>query len=303
MSVASKGDRIRGMTGYGTGSAEAAGVRVDVEIRGGNNRFLDARVKLPAEVAALEAELRQGLVARVARGRVDATVTLAAGRAERVRLEVRRGLVQAYLDVARDLRRRHRLKGTLAVDQVLALPGVVQVLPESGAAVEAAAEATRAAFTAAVEAFDAMRADEGRRIRIDLLERVGAIAADTAAIAEAAAREPALAAGRLRARVESLLEGEQRIDAGRLAQEVALLADRVDISEEVVRLNGYVEQARGLLASPPGPLGKLLDFVMQEMNRESNTIASKSEALPICQAALRIRSAVEAIREQVQNLE
>jgi len=84
---------------------------------------------------------------------------------------------------------------------------------------------------------------------------------------------------------------------------VALLADRVDITEELVRLRGYVVQARELLSTPPGPIGKMLDFVMQEMNRESNTIASKSEALPVCQAALRIRSTVEAIREQVQNLE
>lgn len=303
MSGASKGDRIRGMTGYGSGSAESGGVRVDVEIRGGNNRFLDARVKLPAEIAGLEAELRQGLVARAARGRVDATVSLVAGRAEKVRLEVRRGVVEAYLEAARDLRRRHRLKGTLAVDQVLALPGVVQVLPDAGTGSDAAIEAARAAFAAALEEFDAMRAGEGRRLRTDLLDRVGAIAADTATIAEAAAREPALAAGRLRARVAALLDGENRLDAARLAQEVALLADRVDISEEVVRLNGYVDQARALLAEPPGPIGKMLDFVMQEMNRESNTIASKSEGLPICQAALRIRSAVEAIREQVQNLE
>jgi uncharacterized protein (TIGR00255 family) len=230
-------------------------------------------------------------------------VTLAAGRGEKVRLEVRRGLVEAYLQAARDLKVRHRLKGSLAVDQVLALPGVVQVLPEAGSGAEAAGEATRAAFARALHAFDAMRAEEGRRIRSDLLERVAAVATDTESIAAASAREPALAAERLRGRVAALLGGEERLDAGRLAQEVALLADRVDISEELVRLRGYVEQTRGLLTAPPGPIGKTLDFVMQEMNRESNTIASKSEALPICQAALRIRSAVEAIREQVQNLE
>lgn len=303
MSTAAQATRIRGMTGYGTGTADAGGFRVDVEIRGGNNRFLDARVKLPAEVAALEAEFRQGLQAKVARGRVDATVTLAAGRAEKVRLEIRPGLVRAYLDAAGDLRRRHRMKGSLTVDQVLALPGVAQVLPDAGTGVEAASEAARAAFAIALDAFDAMRAGEGRRLGADLLERVTSIESDTQAIAAAAEREPALAAERLRARVSALLAGGEGLDAGRLAQEVALLADRVDITEELVRLRGYVEQARELLTSPPGPIGKMLDFVMQEMNRESNTIASKAEALPICQAALRIRSAVEAIREQVQNLE
>jgi uncharacterized protein (TIGR00255 family) len=214
-----------------------------------------------------------------------------------VRLEVRRPLVQAYLDAARDLRRRHRLKGGLEVDQVLALPGVVQVLSEEGPDSEAAVAATHVAFAQALDAFDAMRSAEGTRLLADLTARVESIEAETAG------REPALAAERLRTRLVALLEGESRLDPSRLAQEVAHLADRVDITEEVVRLRGYVAQAHELLTTPPGPVGKMLDFVMQEMNRESNTIASKSESLPICQAALRVRSTVEAIREQVQNLE
>jgi uncharacterized protein (TIGR00255 family) len=294
---------IRGMTGFGGGAAEEDGVRFEVEIKGVNNRFLDSRVKLPGEFAALEAELKQKIQARVARGRVDAVVGITAGRAEGVRLEVRRALVEAYLDAARDLKRAHRLKGALGVDQVLGFPGVVQVVPEAGPDPESAGATLRRAFDAALDAFDDMRAAEGGRLVTDLLGRLAEVDAETRLMNEEAARQPALQGERLRGRLAAILGGDQRLDAARLAQEVALLADRVDITEELVRLAGYLEQARGLLETPPGPVGKTLDFVMQEMNREANTISSKSEALPICQAALRVRSIVEAIREQVQNLE
>jgi len=294
---------IKGMTGFGGGAAEHDGVRFEVEIKGVNNRFLDSRVKLPGEFAGFEAELKQKIQGRVARGRVDAVVGITAGRPEGVRLEVRRPLVVAYLDAARDLKREHRLRGALGVDQVLGFPGVVQVVPEAGLDPEKAGATLRQAFAAALDAFEVMRAAEGDRLAADLLTRLGEIDAETRLIGEAAARQPALQGERLRERLAAILGGDQRIDPGRLAQEVALLADRVDITEEVVRLRGYIEQVRGLLQAPPGPVGKTLDFVMQEMNREANTISSKSEALPICQAALRVRSIVEAIREQVQNLE
>jgi uncharacterized protein (TIGR00255 family) len=294
---------IRGMTGFGAGTAEEDGVRFEVEIKGVNNRFLDSRVKLPGEFAGLESELKQKIQTRVARGRVDAVVGITAGRAEGVRLEVRRALVEAYLDAARELKRTHRLKGALGVDQVLGFPGVVQVVPEAGPDPESAGGTLRRAFDAALVAFDDMRAAEGGRLAADLLARLAEIDAETRRIGEEAARQPALQGERLRERLAVILGGDQRIDPARLAQEVALLADRVDITEELVRLGGYLEQARALLEDPPGPVGKTLDFVMQEMNREANTISSKSEALPICQAALRVRSIVEAIREQVQNLE
>jgi uncharacterized protein (TIGR00255 family) len=291
------------MTGFGGGAAESDGVRFEVEIKGVNNRFLDSRIRLPGEFAALEAELKQKIQARIARGRVDAVVGIVSGRPEGVRLEVRRAMVEAYLAAARDLKRAHRLKGALDVDQILGFPGVVQVVPEGGIEPEAASATLRRAFDAALDAFEEMRAAEGERLGADLLARLGEIDSETRLMNEEAARQPALQGERLRDRLAAILDGDQRVDPARLAQEVALLADRVDITEELVRLRGYLEQVRGLLEAPPGPVGKMLDFVMQEMNREANTISSKSEALPICQAALRVRSIVEAIREQVQNLE
>jgi uncharacterized protein (TIGR00255 family) len=300
--VTAKRAAIKGMTGFGAGAAERDGVRFEVEIKGVNNRFLDHRVKLPAEFAGLENEMKRRVQARVARGRVDVVVAMTAGRPEGVRLEVRQALVDGYLAAARDLKRRHKLRGALGVDLILGLPGVVQVMPESVIDVDAAGVVVLEAFDAALEAFDAMRSGEGKRLVEDLAVRLTGIETETATIAAEAARQPAHRAAAITERVAALL-GEARLDPGRLAQEVALLADRVDITEELVRLRGYLDQARALLLRPDGPAGKTLDFVMQEMNREANTISSKSESLAICQAALRVRSAVEAIREQVQNLE
>ncbi|HYV84795.1 MAG TPA: YicC/YloC family endoribonuclease [Patescibacteria group bacterium] len=293
---------IRGMTGFGAGSAERDGLRFEVEIKGVNNRFLDQRVKLPSEYAGLENEIKQRVQSRIARGRVDTVVVMTSEREESVRLEVRQALVEGYLAAARDLRRRHKIRGALGVERILALPGVVQVVSESGADPAAAGETLLEAFGTALDAFEAMRTAEGRRLAEDLSQRLDDLRAETRRVADEAVRQPGLRADGLRERVAALL-GDARVDPGRLAQEVAILADRADITEEVVRLTGYLDQAKGLLEEPAGPAGKTLDFVMQEMNREANTIASKSESLAICQAALRIRSIVEAIREQAQNLE
>jgi uncharacterized protein (TIGR00255 family) len=293
---------IKGMTGFGAGSAERDGLRFEVEIKGVNNRFLDQRVKLPSEYAGLENDIKQRVQARIARGRVDTVVVMTSQREESIRLEVRQALVEGYLAAARDLRRRHRIRGALGVERVLALPGVVQVVSESGADPTGAGDTLLQAFTTALDAFDAMRSAEGRRLAEDLSRRLDEIRVETTRIADEGSRQPALRAAGLKERVAALL-GDARLDPGRLAQEVAILADRADITEEVVRLSGYLDQAKGLFEEPSGPAGKTLDFVMQEMNREANTIASKSESLAICQGALRIRSIVEAIREQAQNLE
>ena len=277
---------VRGMTAFGGGLAERDGVRVAVEIKGFNNRVLDVRLRLPAEAAGCEAEVRRRLQARLARGRVEVAATLTLPQGASPWLEIRDEVAAQYVQAA----------------AILALPGVVQVGLVEGADKGLAEELVLGAFSEALGGFEAGRRAEGTRLSADLLERLDAIERDTTAIGTDAGREPGRVAERLRQRLQPLLQ-DAALDPGRLAQEVALLADRIDISEELVRLRGYLDQARGLLHGRETPTGKMLDFVMQEMNREANTIASKAEALPICQAALRVRSAVETIREQVQNLE
>jgi len=290
------------MTAFGSALAERDGLRLTVEIKGFNNRVLDVRLRLPPEVASSEPELRRLLQERLVRGRVEATATLLAAGDGEGRLEIRDAIAAQYVEAARRLARRHRLGASFPAASLLSMPGVVQVTGDEAADPAVAIGLLRDAFAAALDAFDTGRRAEGTRLSADLRGRLDAMERDVAVIAQDTAREPDRLAARLRERLAPLLQ-DAAIDPARLAQEVALLADKVDISEELVRLGGYLEQARGLLEGRESPAGKMLDFVMQEMNRESNTIASKAEALPICQAALRLRSAVETIREQVQNLE
>ena len=293
---------VRGMTAFGAGIAERNDVRVAVEIKGFNNRVLDVRLRLPSEASGSEAELRRLLQARLARGRVEVSATLTPPPGSSGRLEIREAIAAQYVQAARRLARRHKVGATLQAAAILALPGVVQLGADDAVDKTLAEELLLLAFTEALDAFEAGRRAEGTRLSADLLERLDGIERDTTTIGADAGREPERVAERLRQRLQPLLQ-DASVDPGRLAQEVALLADRIDINEELVRLRGYLDQARGLLNGRETPAGKMLDFVMQEMNREANTIASKAEALPICQAALRVRSAVETIREQVQNLE
>ncbi len=291
------------MTGFGQGAAERDGVRVLVELKGVNHRFLDVKMRLPAELGLLEPALRAEVQERVSRGRIDIAVMLAARRSAGFRMEVNRDLVAAYLGTAASLKQEFRLKGSVGLETLLALPGAVSVQAEPARSDGAEPALATEALRQALAQYDAMRAAEGGRLAGDLTGHLQAIRAAARRIEEEAAALPAAYARRVKERVADLLGGERGIDPGRLEQEIALLAGRVDVTEELVRLQGYLEQAETVLGRPEGPVGKTLDFIMQEMNREANTISSKAEALPICREALRIKAEVEKIREQVQNLE
>jgi uncharacterized protein (TIGR00255 family) len=293
---------IRSMTGYGQGAAERDGLRVEVELRGVNHRFLDLKLKLPGELAALEAELRGRVQQRIARGRIDISIAQKSTRPQPSRVEVDASLVAGYLQAAAALKKQFRLGGSIGLDRVMGLPGAVSIRAEAGADADAVQALARQALDGALAAYETMRTEEGARLAADLRERLATIETAVREIESEAHDLPRRHAERLKERVAELVR-DRPLDDVRLMQEVALLADRVDVTEELVRLQGYLEQIRALLDRPQGAVGKTLDFVMQEMNREANTVSSKADALTICQAALRIKSAVEKIREQVQNLE
>lgn len=295
--------QIKSMTGFGQGTAERDGVRAQVELKGVNHRFLDVKMKLPGEVALLEPRLRAEVQERVTRARIDIVVTIVSSRPAPAQVVINENLVGEYLRSMAALKKEFGLKGTVGLETFLTLPGVVAV--QAGAAADdgvAAALLTEALRTA-LDAYDAMRVSEGRRLVEDLRVRLRTIGGATQRIEEDARGLPETYARRIKERVAMLMDGGRVLEEGRLAQEVALLAGRADITEELVRLQGYLAQAEDTLARPQGPIGKTLDFIMQEMNREANTISSKAEALPICREALVIKAEVEKIREQVQNLE
>jgi uncharacterized protein (TIGR00255 family) len=288
------------MTGYGRGEARGARTVVVAEARSLNHRFFEANIKLPRGLTAHEPDLRRLVQGRVARGRVDLTVTLrrAGGAAPVVRTDVALGL--AYAQGARALAEAAGVPADVAVADLLRLPGVVTVED----AEEEDGEAAVLLKTAASDALDElcrMRQTEGAALARDLASHGDALGAWVRQVADLVPSALARIQARLRERVQAIL-AEPPADPGRLAQEVATWAARSDVAEELARLGSHLDQFRVLLRDG-GAVGRQLDFLAQELHREVNTIASKADDAELVARVLEARTLVERIREQVQNVE
>lgn|SRR5690348_11802372 len=288
---------IRSMTGFGSAEGAVGEALVAVEVRSVNHRFFNPSVKLPSEFARWEVEVREVLRRAVARGHVTLTARIAReggeGRIDETRFA-------AYVRQLRDLQQRYGLDSTLDVGTILRLPSVLS-LPaeaESGSPAELLGIVTRA-----VEALDAMRVAEGARLRAYLEERLQLVAN---AVERIAARAPARLVEqreRLREAVRELAGGID-LDEQRLSQEIAVLADRLDVGEEISRFRSHLEAFRSALRTANGEgVGKRLGFLLQELLREANTTGSKANDASILQDVLGIKEELERIREQVENLE
>ena len=293
---------IKSMTGFGRGEANDGEVRYEVELRGVNHRFLEVRVRMPQEVAAFEGALRNRVAAAVKRGRIDVTVNRAISRQPKAVVTINREVISRYLEAATAIASEFQVPGALSLESLLALPGAVRVEVRREEETETERNVLLAALDQALVLYEAGRSAEGERLGRDLGARLAAVGSELEVIAREAAGLTSEFAAKLRKRLAALLNGAP-VDEGRLAQEVAYLADRSDITEEVVRLGAHLRAAREHLAAPEAPAGKPLDFLIQEMHREANTVGSKAESLAISQAALRIKAEVEKLREQVQNIE
>ena len=288
------------MTGYGRAEARGARVVVVAEVRSLNHRFFEASVKLPRGLTGGEVEIRRLVQGRVARGRVDVTVTLRrTGTAlPNVRTDVALGL--AYARSARALAEATGIDSEVSLSDLLRLPGVVTI--EEGE--EDDGESAVLLKTAATEALDElcrMRQTEGAALARDLDSHVDALGAWVRSAERLLPATLARIQARQRERIQAIL-GETPADPGRLAQEVATWAARSDVAEELTRLRSHLTQFRTLLAEG-GAVGRQLDFLSQELHREVNTIASKADDAELVARVLEARTLVERIREQVQNVE
>ena len=291
------------MTGYGQGTAEAPEVRVTVEIRSVNNRFAEVRLRLPSELSALETEIRRTVLGRIRRGRVELSLSLERVARNGKAAPLNRPLAEAVAHAARSLREELGIAGDLDLPTLLAIPGMVQTGSGWDPGDPAAREAVTRALDAALAAHDEDRSREGASLGTDLRARVARMRELAAALRDAASVVPTLARQRLQERLALLAQGVD-LDPGRLAQEVAYLADRADVTEELVRLEGHLAQAARLLeAGQAEPLGKRLDFLVQEIHRETNTVNSKAADLAVSRLALDLKEETEKVREQIQNLE
>ncbi len=299
---------VRSMTGYGRGESAAGEYAAVVELRSVNHRFAEIKMKLPSELTELERELHERIRGKVHRGRLDVSVTLARPAGRPAPWQVDRALVGSYIAAARALREEFNLSGEVTLETVLALPDAIRFREEENGAGQARRGVIVAALEAALAAHEKMRSQEGEILARDIRGRVARIGKLTSRIAKRAPKLLASYAGKLSKRIAELQRKQPAgmqtgADASRLAQEVALMAERADITEELVRLDGYLEQLGSLMSARGEPVGKKLDFVMQEMNREANTINSKATDLGVCQDAIEIKAELEKIREQAQNIE
>jgi uncharacterized protein (TIGR00255 family) len=292
---------LRSMTGFGSAAGEVAGVSFAVEVRSVNNRYFKPVVRLPEGLSAMEAEVDKFLRGRLTRGTVMLSVRMKLPE-ELAAYGVNALVLQRYLEQLRPL--EVDANPTLRIDlgSMLQLPGVCEP-PEVADLVERTRDGLMGLLAAAADELVAMRETEGGALKADLEAQCGAIASHLEAVA---ARAPLVVTEyheRLAARVRELTDaGNVRLDEADLAREVAVFAERCDISEEVVRLRGHLEQFGEALGSPE-PAGRKLDFIAQEMLREANTIASKAGDADIARAVVEIKTAIDRIKEQVQNVE
>ena len=293
---------IRSMTGYGRAEASGARTIVTVECKSVNHRHLDVSLKLPRLLAGFEPDARRLIQAAVQRGRVDVTVTVTAAEGLVLNpLTINLAQAKEYADAARRLAEALDLADGPSLGWVMGQPGVLTREEQPSLSAEDAWPLLEKALSAALAEMVERRETEGAALTQELagLGSVLAGYVDTAAQRAPAAVERR--AARLRERMEATLAGAA-LDPARLATEVAVWADKTDVSEELARLRAHLAQLATLLAGD-GPVGRTLDFLIQEIHREVNTIGSKADDLEISQAIIAAKSALEKMREQVQNLE
>ena len=289
---------LKSMTGYGKGTVTGENFTVTVDMRSVNNRNLDIHWRAPHDLAPLEIPLKKQVQAVLSRGRVDVNVSFQ--QTGDTTFELNRPLIRGYLEAMRLMRDEFGLAGDPDLAALARLPNVL-IAPSTNTLSDAVLQGIEAALTQALTALVAMRAVEGHELQKELLARVERIGKQVEAIISGADGLVDAYREKLRKRVTELLE-KTTIDETRLAQEVAYLAERSDITEEITRLKSHIVQLKELL-SGDNEIGKKLDFLLQETNREANTILSKSSELSICDAAIEIKTEVEKLREQANNVE
>jgi len=288
------------MTGFGAGRGEAGGEAISVELRSVNGKFCEVKPRVPRELSALEPELVKTIKARISRGVIDAFVRREAGAARGPAPRADLPLAAAYAKALRDLKDSLGLAGEPTVQDLAAMEGVIAI-GDTAPDPQAAATALQLALSAAIDALDQMRRREGEALARDLSARLDAIEKGAREVSLLAPLQVNAVRERLAARIAELTRGVS-LDPARLAQEVAVFADRTDVTEELTRLASHLAQARGLISSQ-APAGRKLEFLVQELNREINTIGSKSQHAGIAGMVVELKAELERIREQVQNVE
>jgi len=294
---------IKSMTGFASLTREGDSATVTVTLKGVNHRFLDLQLRAPSALAAVEPRLRALVQQKIARGRVELAVSLQTRRQPVMDVEVNDAIVEALSAALDRARERGLVSGPLAPGDVLRFPQAVTVRERTESADDdgSIGPLVEAAVADALEEFDRMRASEGSHLRADLDARRALLGDMFERGASAAAEGAEALRTRLHERVKEL-QGDTAVDDTAIAQEIVRFANRSDITEETVRFRAHLEHWRAL-SDAPEPCGRKLDFLLQEMNREVNTLGSKAEGTGVTEIVVGLKAELEKMREQVQNVE
>jgi len=291
---------IKSMTGYGSAKGCVEGLQITVELKSVNNRYLDTSVRMPRSFLFAEDAVKGAVQSHISRGKVDVFVTVDSAEAGEMNVRVNEALLRGYLEAFRHIAEEYGLPNDATALSVSRFPDVLSVEKKDLDA-EAITEGILSITGDALRDFDAMRAREGEKLREDVLNRLAAIDALVSVVERESPRTVADYRARLEAKMAEVL-GTAGIDENRILAEAAIFADHVAVDEETVRLRSHMSQLTAMLGGS-SPVGRKIDFLIQEFNREANTIGSKCQNSDIAHTVVDLKSEIEKIREQIQNIE
>ena len=291
---------IKSMTGYGSAKGSVEGLQITVELKSVNNRYLDTSVRRPRSFLFAEDAVKAAVQRHISRGKVDVFVSVDSSEAGDMTVKVNEGLLRGYMDAIRSIAKEYDLPDDLSALAVSRFPDVLSVEKK-----DLDAEAISAGIVEIAEQalndFDAMRLREGEKLRDDVLSRVAVIDSLVSTVEQTAPQTVADYRARLEAKMAEVL-GSTGVDENRILAEAAIFADHIAVDEETVRLRSHMSQLNTMIRGN-SPTGRKIDFLIQEFNREANTIGSKCQNSEIAHTVVDLKSEIEKIREQIQNIE
>ncbi len=291
---------IKSMTGYGSAKGNVGDLSVTVELKSVNNRYLDTSVRLPRGFLFAEDALKSAVQNHISRGKVDVFVSIDSTGADDMTVRVNESLLRGYLDALRHIALSYDLRDDCTVLSVSSLPDVLHV-EKKDLDTEAISAGILTVAEKALEDFDTMRLREGQKLREDVLGRLRTIEALVCTVEQESPKTVSEYRARLEAKMSEIL-GNAGIDENRILAEAAIYADHIAVDEETVRLRSHMSQLETMLEGR-SPVGRKIDFLIQEFNREANTIGSKCQNADIAHTVVDLKSEIEKIREQIQNIE
>lgn len=291
---------IKSMTGYGSAKGTAEGLEITVELKSVNNRYLDTSVRLPRSFLFAEDAIKSVVQSHITRGKVDVFVSVDSSSAENMTVKVNKPLLEGYLEALRSVSADYSLPDDITTMSVSRFPDVLSVEKKDLDA-DAISAAICEIAEAALKDFDIMRLREGEKLRDDVLYRLSLIDALVSTVEADAPKTVAQYRSRLEQKMAEVL-GATGIDESRILQEAAIFADHIAVDEETVRLRSHMAQLETMI-NGNSPTGRKIDFLIQEFNREANTIGSKCQNSDVAHIVVDLKSEIEKIREQIQNIE